>query len=139
LIIPESFSIKETKIGASLFTKISIRNGTKIASENGYTQSNLANSPKMRIEVGNDLFLHYNDIPHYLDYVNHSCNPNMIYDISKKAFFAIRDISKDEELTYDYDTTETDMISTNESFFCKCDSSNCKIEIRGSTNNKRYL
>ena len=70
--------------------------------------------------------------PNYLDYVNHSCNPNMRYDVTELAFFAVRDISKGEELTYDYDTTEYDLVKSKESFTCKCGALNCRLEIRGS-------
>lgn len=41
-------------------------------------------------------------------YINHSCNPNMGIKGSV-TFVALRDIKKDEEITFDYSITEEDL------------------------------
>ncbi len=129
---PDYFGIRWTTSGYSLYTTIPILEGTIIAKEFGYSLSKRTLSPKTKIQVGEDLFLHYNEIPHYLDYVNHSCNPNMRYDTKLFAFFAIKDIPAGDSLTFDYEDTEYDLVVENEVFTCKCGNENCRIIIKGS-------
>lgn len=50
---------------------------------------------------------------------NHSCNPNMGF-VNNKTLVAIKNIKREEELTYDYSTT------IDESFICDCRSKNCR-------------
>jgi hypothetical protein len=62
-------------------------------------------------------------------FLNHSCIPNaMIRDCS---LFAIQPISPFEEITFDYNTTEYDMVDP---FICRCGKCN-RRRIRGF----RYL
>lgn len=57
--------------------------------------------------------------------INHSCNPNCeVFDYNRQLWiFAIKNIKKDEELTYDYGFSfdKTDY----KQYPCKCGSSNC--------------
>ena len=57
--------------------------------------------------------------------INHSCNPNCeVFDYNRQLWiFAIKNIKKDEELTYDYGFSfdKTDY----KQYLCKCGSSNC--------------
>lgn len=59
---------------------------------------------------------------------NHSCNPNIGFDINGN-FVIIKNVKKDEELTYDYAFGES-----NENFImnCKCNSENCRKNITGN-------
>lgn len=61
---------------------------------------------------------------------NHSCNPNTIY--KGLNVIALRDISKGEELTFDYSSLLDEHM---EPFQCQCGSSNCRGLITGITNN----
>lgn len=52
-------------------------------------------------------------------YFNHSCNPNAGFRKTAELF-AIKNIKKDKEITYDYSTT------IDESFKCECGAKNCR-------------
>ncbi len=56
--------------------------------------------------------------------INHSCNPNceVLEDNKKLWIFAIRDIKKNEELTYDYGFS---FDKDYKQYICKCGSKNC--------------
>eukprot|EP00930_Biecheleria_cincta_P035550 TRINITY_DN2444_c0_g1_i3.p1 TRINITY_DN2444_c0_g1~~TRINITY_DN2444_c0_g1_i3.p1 ORF type:complete len:975 (+),score=145.44 TRINITY_DN2444_c0_g1_i3:26-2950(+) len=73
--------------------------------------------------------------PDSLDcYLNHSCKPNLqamvLADFSVNMV-ALRDINPFEMLTWDYDTTEEDMLAFGGEFECACGHSNCRKMIRG--------
>lgn len=58
-----------------------------------------------------------------LNYINHSCDPNAVLDLSTKPkLVAKRDIKNDEEITVDYDKTERN----GRQIKCSCQSKNCK-------------
>jgi len=63
-------------------------------------------------------------------YANHSCNPNMGVK-GKVTFVALRNIKKDEELTFDYSISE----DTSWTMKCFCGSARCRGVVRGT----RYL
>ena len=62
------------------------------------------------------------------NYINHSCNSNSGLKISDKVLlFAIRNIKKGEEITFDYSTT---MDADGWEMDCMCESKNCRKRIR---------
>ncbi len=73
---------------------------------------------------------------------NHSCEPNTGVR-GQVVLVARRSIAKDEELTFDYDTTEVSAVP----FHCKCGASNCRKIIDGNAwrdqnfvkNNYKYI
>lgn len=68
------------------------------------------------LQIGEGVYM---DIDKPYIYFNHSCNPNAgIKKIS--TLFAIKNIKKDEEITFDYSTT------IDESLECKCGAKNCR-------------
>ena len=58
-------------------------------------------------------------------YTNHSCKPNCIVKNSVDLV-AIRNIKHDEEITFDYSTTEAHL-----NMKCLCGSKNCRKIIKG--------
>ena len=60
------------------------------------------------------------------EYINHSCNPNAGI-IGKVTLKAMRDIAKDEEITMDYSTTESDETWQMD---CGCGNDNCRHVIK---------
>ena len=58
--------------------------------------------------------------------INHSCEPNVGVK-GQIILVARRDISRGEELTFDYDTTETET----DPFICHCGSGQCRGTIEG--------
>lgn len=67
------------------------------------------------------------------DFLNHSCQPNCSINWEKLNLVALRNIKKDEELTYNYNTSEYDLINLikNCSFKCNCNTKDCIGEIKG--------
>lgn len=63
-------------------------------------------------------------------FLNHSCNPNLGQQ-GKVLFVALRNIKKEEELTFDYSISEDSLWTMK----CTCGSKNCRKIIRGI----RYL
>ena len=62
------------------------------------------------------------------DYINHSCEPNTVLKIiGKRAFlFALKDISQDEEIFFDYSTSMSDGLWEID---CLCGASCCRGRI----------
>ena len=57
---------------------------------------------------------------------NHSCNPNSAFR-KESDLFAIKDIKKGEEITYDYSATVGPNITSNMwTMPCKCGATNCR-------------
>lgn len=65
------------------------------------------------------------------DFINHSCRPNLHCDVVKRQFIAIKNIRKNENLTFNYLTTEYDMKKLHTDFTCLCGSQKCFGAIRG--------
>ncbi len=66
--------------------------------------------------------------PFFMGKVLHSCDPNMICDMSTQTFTAVKEIRKGDFLTMDYETTEDELYR---SFDCCCGAPNCRGHIRG--------
>ena len=64
----------------------------------------------------------------FLNFVDHSCEPNAFLDIDSLALVAIRDIPAKQPVTTFYPGSEVEMA---ESFVCKCGSSDCLKQITG--------
>ncbi len=61
--------------------------------------------------------------------LDHNCqNPNCRIESGTNNFIAIRDLKKDEFLTFNYLTTEFDM---NNSFLCSCGEARCFKNVKG--------
>lgn len=59
-------------------------------------------------------------------FMNHSCSPNLGFKTAQRMY-ALRDIAKDEELTFDYSTTEyVDFWAIP----CSCQSPSCRKVVR---------
>lgn len=67
--------------------------------------------------------------PTYLQYINHSCNPNSFFDTTNLNLVALRDIAINEEFSFFYPSTEWDM---DQPFVCNCRHQDCLGVIRGA-------
>jgi hypothetical protein len=74
------------------------------------------------VGIGKDLWI---DPSYPLSQLNHSCNPN-IGQRGKIRFYALRDIRKGEEMTFDYSTSEAE---TDWTMKCHCGSKKCRKTI----------
>ncbi len=62
------------------------------------------------------------------DYLNHACEPSARLDAERLCFVAARDIAPGEAVTFNYLTSEWDMVAP---FDCMCGSPRCFGQIRG--------
>lgn len=83
--------------------------------------------PAYSLQVGEDLFLDGEKS----DHMNHSCSPSCRINFNTLEVAAIRDIWKGEELTFDYNTTEYDMVRNGDAFMCNCGSKECVGFVKG--------
>jgi len=74
--------------------------------------------------------------PEFLQFLNHSCDPNIYVDVTSQEFVCLRDIDVNEEITFFYPSTEWAM---EQIFHCGCRSENCLGEIKGAMHLDRNL
>ena len=67
--------------------------------------------------------------PEHLQYINHSCEPNVFFDTSSMEVVAVREIQEGDEMTFFYPSTEWDMAQP---FTCLCGTAGCLGQIRGA-------
>jgi len=67
--------------------------------------------------------------PEFLQYINHSCEPNVFFDTSSMQLVALKELSPEDELTFFYPSTEWKMT---QSFNCYCGSAACIGDIKGA-------
>ena len=67
--------------------------------------------------------------PEHLQYINHSCDPNVFFDTHAMHIVALKTIEEGDEMTFFYPSTEWDMAQP---FTCFCGCTNCLGEIRGA-------
>ena len=72
---------------------------------------------------------HITLLPNYLQYINHSCHPNVFFDTTTMEMKTLEFIKKGEELSFFYPSTEWKMT---EVFNCNCGNSECLGEIQGA-------
>lgn len=79
----------------------------------------------VQIDVGKHITL----LPEFLQYINHSCEPNVFFDTTLMQLVAIKDLFPEEELTFFYPSTEWKMT---QAFGCYCGSPLCIGNIKGA-------
>lgn len=67
--------------------------------------------------------------PEFLQYINHSCDPNVFFDTSSMQLVALKELRPEDELVFFYPSTEWKMT---QSFGCYCGSPKCLGKIRGA-------
>jgi hypothetical protein len=81
----------------------------------------------LTVQVG--IKQHITLMPQFLQYINHSCNPNVFFDTTAMQLICIKDILPGEELRFFYPSTEWQM---DQQFVCNCGSHNCLQLIQGA-------
>jgi len=69
--------------------------------------------------------LDYRQVRHISNFINHSCNPNLVYTESD-TIIAKRDVLAGEELTLDYGSF---IVNVDQDFVCGCNSLQCRTKI----------
>lgn len=72
---------------------------------------------------------HITLVPEFLQYINHSCDPNVFFDTTTMQVIALKNIEVNEEFTFFYPSTEWDMAQP---FVCFCGSKKCLQNIKGA-------
>ncbi len=81
----------------------------------------------LTVQVG--LRKHITLDPEFLQYINHSCDPNVFFDTTTLQVVALKDLKTEDELTFFYPSTEWKMT---QSFHCYCGSVQCLGDIKGA-------
>ena len=81
------------------------------------------------LTVQTGLLEHITLKPDFLQFVNHSCDPNVFFNTTTMEFTSLKKIHVGDELCFFYPSTEWDMAQP---FLCKCNSSGCLKEIKGA-------
>ncbi len=81
----------------------------------------------LTVQVGDSQHIMLN--PSFLQYINHSCAPNVFFDTTQFKLIAIETIEVGDEITFFYPSTEWDM---QQPFVCNCKAKNCLGMIRGA-------
>ena len=89
--------------------------------------SEIENPTYLTVQIG--INKHITLSPSFLQFINHSCEPNVFFNTSTLALKALKEIQPGDELVFFYPSTEWDMT---QSFQCFCGSSACLKEIKGA-------
>lgn len=73
---------------------------------------------------------HVRLIPSHLELINHSCDPNVFFDVETRKLVALKDLAVGEELVFFYPSTEWLMVQP---FQCLCGSKDCLGVIQGAS------
>lgn len=109
----------------ALFALRSYQPGEVIATFSAGTIS--AEPTYLTIQLG--IRKHITFDPEYLQYINHSCDPNVFFDTTAMNLVALKRVECEEEMTFFYPSTEWKMTQT---FNCYCGSRHCLGQIRGA-------
>lgn len=86
------------------------------------------NTPNyLTVQTGDDEHIMLS--PEFLQYINHSCNPNVFFDTTTMQVIALKEIQPGDELLFFYPSTEWDMAQP---FDCFCGTSECLHRIQGA-------
>ena len=134
MYVPKSFKLVKSKDkGRSLLSSRDFAKGENLLKLKGDIVSFNDLPPRDHeyvLQIDDDKFL---NSKHFFveDFINHSCDPNVMVDLNGFFFVALRDIKKGEEITYNYMTTEYDLVRDSQDFDCRCGSKDCYGRIKG--------
>ena len=130
-IMPESktFEKREKKIDGQdaygIFAVKDLKKGDMIYDWKGSISPSKKDRLSTQIDTNKHIYFKDKDFQYY----NHSCNPNIAHNFRKHGTYALKDISKDDELFSFYAANEWEMDNP---FYCKCGSNNCLGFIGGA-------
>ena len=88
----------------------------------------------LTVQVG--LNKHITLFPNFLQYINHSCNPNVFFDTDRMELIALSEIEPNEEFCFFYPSSELEI---SQSFACFCLNKDCLKEINGAAQTPREI
>lgn len=110
----------------ALFALRSYKPGEVIADFSAGTISAEPTYLTVQVGIGKHITLQ----PEFLQYINHSCDPNVFFDTTSMQVVALQEIGLEEEMTFFYPSTEWEMT---QSFGCYCGSPKCIGRIQGAS------
>ncbi len=116
--------------GMGVFTKKSLKQGEVATVMRGIVvhEKDLHEDTRA-LQIGADLWLAEDPAnPHFDDYLNHACAPNLGFADGSLTLVALRDIAADEELTWHYATS---IAAANWRIPCQCGADDCLGHITG--------
>jgi hypothetical protein len=100
-----------------------------------FEAENTSHSPSyLTLQTGEHL--HITLKPAFLQYINHSCNPNVFFNTSSMQLVALKEICIGDEFVFFYPSTEWKMAQP---FDCYCGSKNCLQHISGAISLPTYI
>ncbi len=82
----------------------------------------------LTVQISNDK--HIMLAPQFLEYINHSCDPNAFFDTTSFQLVCLKPIFPGDQFTFFYPSAEWNMAQP---FACRCGSANCIGEITGAS------
>lgn len=129
MTIPDCIKIKKCHTGKGLFAKRTIKKGEIVFHFDGKMKDG-AHSTANALQIKENKFLE--STAKFDDFLNHSCNPNCCIDWKALNLVALKRISKNEEVSFNYNISEYDLLKGGDfTFQCRCGSKNCIKEVRG--------
>lgn len=109
----------------ALFSLRSFQPGEIIAD---FSAGTIASEPTyLTVQVGTGK--HITLQPEFLQYINHSCDPNVFFDTTAMKLVALKELGPETELVFFYPSTEWRMT---QSFECYCGAPCCLGTIQGA-------
>lgn len=93
-----------------------------------FTADKILDAPT-RLTIQTGPAKHITLLPDFLQYVNHSCRPNVFFDTTLMELIAIKEIQPGDEFLFFYPSTEWEM---SEPFDCSCGTPACLKNIQGA-------
>jgi hypothetical protein len=88
----------------------------------------------LTVQVGEDEHIHLS--PEFLQYINHSCEPNVLFNTDTMQLECLKDIKAGDELCFFYPATEWNMAQP---FECLCGTASCIKQIQGAQHVSKEL
>jgi signal peptidase I len=123
----ENFEVKKHKENnqKSLFSNASFNKGDKIVE---FDSTKIVETPNyLTVQISETKHIHLS--PEYLQYINHSCKPNVLFNTTTMELECVNDIKVGDELCFFYPATEWLMA---QQFICSCGKANCLGLIKGA-------
>jgi hypothetical protein len=92
-----------------------------------YADKTLSTATYLTVQTG--AHTHITLKPAFIQYINHSCDPNVFFNTSTMELVTLKDIAPGDELRFFYPSTEWDMAQP---FVCNCGSPDCLQLINGA-------
>ena len=94
----------------------------------GFGSTKIVETPNyLTVQIAIDQHIHLS--PAHLQFINHSCNPTVLFNTTTMELECVRDVMAGDEFTFFYPATEWKM---SQKFDCHCGEKNCIGLIQGA-------